>query len=99
MSAPRCCKYSRHIYVKCCSFHAWPTSYTSNLERLQIHDELVLEVNRDEKQVFWLKEIAVKSCCRDCEKIFKLTVPLVLDCTVGYTWSSQSMRPIGGAKG
>eukprot|EP00956_Cyclotella_meneghiniana_P030000 scaffold74526_cov66-Cyclotella_meneghiniana.AAC.3 len=66
---------------------------------LQIHDELVLEVNRDEKQVFWLKEIAVKSCCRDCEKIFNLTVPLVLDCTVGYTWSSQSMRPIGGAKG
>ena len=76
-----------------------PHSYTSNLERLQIHDELVLEVNYDENHVTWLKEIAVKSCCRDCETIFGLTVPLVLDCTCGFTWSSKSMVPVGSAKG
>ena len=70
--------------------------YNNNF-RLQIHDELVLEVCFDETHIYWLKEIAIKSCCHDCEKCFRLTVPLILDCTCGLSW--QSMKPLGDAKG
>lgn len=72
------------------------TKYMSS-RRLQIHDELVLELKYDEKHCARLKEIAIKSCCDDCQRVFGLTVPLILDCTVGLTW--QSMQPLGDAKG
>lgn len=59
---------------------------------LQIHDELILELNFDREHIYSLKEIALKSCCWDCEKCFGLKIPLVLDCSCGLSW--QSMKPV-----
>jgi hypothetical protein len=78
------------------SFLTFYVRYISHW-RLQIHDELILELNFDEEHISRMKEIAIKSCCIDCEKFYGLTVPLILDCTCGLSW--QSMKPLGGPKG
>ena len=57
----------------------------------------MLELNFDEDHMYWMKELAIKSCCTDCEKAFGLSVPLLLDCTVGLSW--QAMKALGDAKG
>lgn len=53
---------------------------------LQIHDELVLELNFVETDIRRLQAIATKSLTRDCEEYFHLKVPLLLTCSCGMSW-------------
>ncbi len=46
---------------------------------LQIHDEMILEVRLNERDIKLLQDIAVKSCCNNCEQFFGLKVPLMLN--------------------
>jgi len=56
---------------------------------LQIHDEMILEVRFNENHIKDLKDIATKSCCNDCERLFQLKVPLLLNCSAGMSWGAM----------
>ena len=56
---------------------------------LQIHDEVLLELNFKEGDIKKMQTIAVKSCCRDCEELFNLKVPLLLKCSCGLSFGSM----------
>jgi len=56
---------------------------------LQIHDEMILEVRFNENDIKDLKDIAIKSCCNDCERLFQLKVPLLLNCSAGMSWGAM----------
>ena len=56
---------------------------------LQIHDELILEVGFKEVEIKKLQRIAMQSCCSDCERLFNLRVPLLLNCSCGLSWGSM----------
>jgi len=56
---------------------------------LQIHDEMILEVCFNENDIKDLKDIAMKSCCSDCERLFQLKVPLLLNCSAGMSWGAM----------
>lgn len=60
---------------------------------LQIHDELLFELMFREDDAKQLQEIALQSCCRDCETYFGLKVPLLLKCSCGLSWGG--MRELG----
>ncbi|KAL7542317.1 hypothetical protein ACHAXR_011673 [Thalassiosira sp. AJA248-18] len=64
---------------------------TSNRPRmiLQIHDEVILEVRFNERDIKRLQTIAQKSCCLDCEDFFGLKVPLLLKCSAGRKWGAM----------
>ena len=49
------------------------------LFRLQIHDELILEVRLNERDIKLLQDIAFKSCSTDVEQFFGLKVPLLIN--------------------
>ena len=56
---------------------------------LQIHDEVLLELQFKEEDIKQLQAIALKSCCRDCEELFNLKVPLLLKCSCGLSFGSM----------
>jgi DNA polymerase I-like protein with 3'-5' exonuclease and polymerase domains len=56
---------------------------------LQIHDEVLLELQFKEEDIKQLQAIALKSCCRDCEELFNLKVPLLLKCSCGMSFGSM----------
>lgn len=56
---------------------------------LQIHDEVLLELSFNEGDIKKLQAIAVKSCCRDCEELFNLKVPLHLKCSCGLSFGGM----------
>jgi len=56
---------------------------------LSIHDEVILEVRLNERDIKQLKELAVLSCCARCEKYFGLKVPLLLTCSAGKAWGAM----------
>ena len=56
---------------------------------LQIHDEVLLELQFKEEDIKQLQAIALKSCCRDCEELFNLKVPLLLKCSCGLGFGSM----------
>ena len=56
---------------------------------LQIHDEVLLELCFKEGDIKKMQAIAVKSCCRDCEELFRLKVPLLLKCSCGLSFGSM----------
>ena len=62
--------------------------YFSN-PRLQIHDELLIEVDANEEALGRMRRIAVESCCLDCERKFRLKVPLSLKCSAGLSWGGM----------
>ncbi|KAL7444515.1 hypothetical protein ACHAXH_008374 [Discostella pseudostelligera] len=67
----------------------WPEETTRPRMLLQIHDEMILEVRLNERDIKLLKDIVVKSCCNDCERFFGLKVPLLLNCSAGKTWGAM----------
>lgn len=56
---------------------------------LQIHDEVLLELRFNEEDIKKMQAVAVKSCCRDCEELFNLKVPLLLKCSCGLSFGSM----------
>jgi len=56
---------------------------------LQIHDEVLLELSFNEEDIKKMQAVAVKSCCRDCEELFNLKVPLLLKCSCGLSFGSM----------
>jgi len=56
---------------------------------LGIHDEVILEVRFKERDIKRLRKIAHKSCCKDCETLFGLKVPLLLQCSAGKSWGAM----------
>lgn len=56
---------------------------------LQIHDEVLLELQFKEEDIKQLQAIALKSCCRDCEELFNLKVPLLVKCSCGLSFGSM----------
>jgi len=56
---------------------------------LQIHDEVLLELQFKEEDIKQLQAIALKSCCRDCEELFNLKVPLLLKCSCGMSFGTM----------
>ncbi|KAL3795410.1 hypothetical protein ACHAW5_005372 [Stephanodiscus triporus] len=68
----------------------WQDDATRPRMLLQIHDELILEVRFNEQDIKKLKDIAQKSCCFDCEKLFQLKVPMLLNVSVGRSWGAMT---------
>jgi len=60
---------------------------------LQIHDEVILEVRLNKRDITRLQAIAQKSCCEDCEDVFGLNVPLLLKCSAGLSWGGMTELP------
>jgi len=56
---------------------------------LQIHDEMILEVRMNMRDVRRLRDVAQKSCCEGCEEFFGLSVPLLLKCSAGICWGAM----------
>lgn len=56
---------------------------------LQIHDELLIEVDANEEALGRMRAIAMESCCLDCERKFRLKVPLLLKCSAGLSWGGM----------
>lgn len=88
-----------YLQVNCIAVVLFPlltivSSWTYS--RLQIHDEAIFELRLNETDIKQLQEISRLSCCNDCEKFFKLKVPLLLNCSAGVNWAA--MKEIWGAR-
>ena len=75
------------------NLHSWQGCEVTTSKRpqmvIQIHDEVLLELNFNEGDIKKMQAIAVKSCCRDIEEMFNLKVPLLLKCSCGLSFGSM----------
>ena len=46
-------------------------------------------MDANEEAVGRMRTIAMESCCRECERKFRLKVPLSLKCSAGLSWGGM----------
>jgi len=56
---------------------------------LQIHDELLFELEANQADVDRLKATVARSCTNECADELRLKVPLKLKCSVGTSWGNM----------
>ena len=56
---------------------------------VQIHDELLFEVAANEVDINRLRDAVMRCCADECEREFRMSVPLKLKCSYGASWGSM----------